>query len=228
MKVVALVQSRMLSTRLRGKALKAIAGKPLLQHVLERAMAIRGLHGVALATSTNDANTPLLDVARKVGVDYYRGDESDVLGRFMAIAKAIDADAVMRLTGDCPLLAPEVCERVLDEFLIGRASFVSNDTTRTGYPDGTDCEVFTVELLQVADRRARHHLDREHVTRWMRRHGRPEVVDTDGKHYANAKLSVDSEDDLAYVRRLFKTGEIVDHSLASTMRAVARVGVGHE
>ena len=239
MKTIAVVQSRYGSARLRGKAVKQIAGRPMLAHVLTRAKAIRGIGMVVLATSDKDQDTTLTWVADECDVPVIRGCEHDVLERFCLAAAAFDADVIMRITGDCPLLAPDVCERVLRAYVndavdlgfgVGPfVEFVSNDTTCSGFPDGMDCEVFSRRLLYAAQsavprlngRRSDENADtrdREHVTTWMRRTQPQRVIDADDD-WRHVKLSVDCDDDLERVRRIFGFVRDDDLSLAATMAA---------
>lgn len=203
-RVVAIVQARMGSARLPGKSLMTLAGRPMLAHVLERAASVEGVEEVVLATSVNERDTPLARLAGDLGFRCWRGSEHDVLGRYAAAAKGVGADLVMRITGDCPFTAPDVCQLVLQT--IKREpwwDYVSNDTLMSGYPDGTDCEVFRYESLLRANAMATDHKDREHVTPWLRRHSAKVTVHAVGCDYRNVKLSVDSPEDLDRARRVF-------------------------
>ena len=232
-RVVAIVQARMGSSRLPGKSLAPVAGKPMLAHVLGRAKQIDGVDAVVLATTTEDRDTPLTWVADDCGVRWYRGDEHDVLNRFAYAAAAEQADVVMRITGDCPLLAPDVCALVLRDYLDLQeppVDYVSNDTTRSGYPDGMDCEVFGRTALSSANLSAPMHAPwvhgpREHVTTWIRETGISRTVMNPDRRYPRPylyKLSVDSRGDLARIRELF--GYLPDGGISfdATMCAVAR------
>ena len=129
------------------------------------------------------------------------GLEHDVLGRFIAVADALSAKWVMRITGDCPFLAPEVCERVLQEASTGW-DYVSNDTTRSGYPDGLDCEVVIASALRQANRVTTLRTDREHVTPWVRRNCTTYTI-TSPRDCRRVKLSVDALEDLERARRIY-------------------------
>lgn len=171
--------------------MQPIAGQPMLWHVLTRAKLIADAQ-VVLATTVHERDTPLAELANDLGLPFYRGDEADVLGRFEAVADRFNPDVVMRITGDCPLLDPAIARRVLAAFADG-VDYVTNDTTQSGYPDGTDVEVFSRDALRrtqlavprimptidpsvprerangEALRRRDAQQDREHVTPWMRR-----------------------------------------------------------
>jgi len=146
-----------------------LQGKTLLHHVVERAWQIKGVDKVVL-------NVPQQDLSEfsKAGFDQFHGienQEADVLGSYLLVAREEKADIIMRLTGDCPLLDPFLCERVLAMFKCFGDPLVycANDTVRSGFPDGTDCEVFSLLALQLACEQAKDPFEREHVTPWLRR-----------------------------------------------------------
>jgi spore coat polysaccharide biosynthesis protein SpsF (cytidylyltransferase family) len=169
-RVAILIQARMTSTRLPGKVLAPLAGRPAILWVVERARAVGGVGHCLLATSTDPSDDPLADLCRAEGIPCARGALQDVLGRMCAAVPA-GVRAVVRLTGDCPLSDPALVELHLRRFAALHAGprYVTNAATRT-YPDGLDVEVMDVELLREADRRATDPGDREHVTPWIRRH----------------------------------------------------------
>lgn len=199
----------------------------MLAHVLRRARAIDGIDDVVLATSNETRDEPLTWVADDLGLQSFRGSEHDVLGRFATVAALTKADAIVRITGDCPLLAPDIAARVVSAYRAGAGAFVSNDTNVSGFPDGTDTEVVSSRILQEAATRVLMHAswihgDREHVTSWIRRHYQHHVV-TSPDDFGRYKLSVDTPEDLARVRTIFGYLENGDYTLAATLRAIARV-----
>ena len=115
--VTAIIQARMTSSRLPGKVLRRIQGKPVLAYQIERIKWCRRLSNVLVATSTNAADDPIEEMAKVHGLSVFRGSEHDVLDRFYQAAKAAHAGVIMRLTGDCPLIDPDVCDHVTDVFL---------------------------------------------------------------------------------------------------------------
>ena len=205
-RAVAIIQARLGSTRLPGKALADIAGRPMLAHVAERAVAIPGIAGVVLATTVSPADDPLVAFARRTGLGCVRGSEADVLSRFCLAARDTKAEAVVRITADCPLLDPSVSGRVLADYVARRpgVDYVSNVHPPT-YPDGLDTEVFSVEALETAGREARLPSEREHVTPYLWSH--PErfrlanVAHTED--LSAQRWTVDTEADLAFARAVF-------------------------
>lgn len=166
MKVVAVAQARMGSTRLPGKVLKDLGGRPALDWVVEAARKAPGVHEVVVATSVLDRDQPIVDWCHTKGVRVSRGDEIDVLSRFLGAAHETKADILVRLTGDCPLLDYNVIGEVIRLRGMKNAEYASNIDPPT-YPDGLDVEVFTRNALEIAHREAVRGTDRDTVTRWM-------------------------------------------------------------
>lgn len=224
-RIVVVVQGRMGSSRLPGKSLRELAGRPLLQHVLERAKAITTDAQVVLATSVLPADDPLEALASLCSVPVVRGSEWDVLDRMRLAAMRFDATHIVRVTGDCPFFAPEVGREVLQAFFDSPLSvhYLSNDTTRSGFPDGTDVEVFSWHALDLASQHAIAHGDREHVTTWMRDNMTvgmvPAPKDTNWAHW---KLSVDTLQDYLFAKEIASRLAPGDLSLRATIDAANR------
>jgi spore coat polysaccharide biosynthesis protein SpsF (cytidylyltransferase family) len=165
-KTIAIVAARMNSTRLPGKVLADLDGRPVLEWVYEAAESAMGIEETWVATTNESRDDKIVQWCESKFVSYWRGSETDVLRRFAECAKAAEADVVVRLTGDCPLLCPGVIgQTVMLQRLTG-ASYVSNVHPPT-YPDGLDSEVFTAEALYAADREARLPSDRDTVTSFI-------------------------------------------------------------
>jgi spore coat polysaccharide biosynthesis protein SpsF len=164
--VVGIIQARMTSTRLPGKVLADLEGQPMLAHMIGRLRRSSRIRRLIVATTTNSTDDPVDALCRSLGVEVFRGGEHDVLARFVGAARRADARNVARLTADCPMIDPALCDEVVTAFLSGTFDYVSNSVKRT-YPDGLDIEVFTLEALLRADANARHPYQREHVTPYM-------------------------------------------------------------
>src|SRR5258705_370395 len=171
MKTVAIVQARMGSTRLPGKVLKDIGGCTTLHWVTEAARKAPGVDQVIVATSTLTKDNPIADWCLSRDVDCVRGSESDVLSRFVAAADVTSADIIVRLTGDCPFLDPNVIGEVIQLRKMKGVDYATNTDPPT-YPDGLDVEVFTREALESSDKEAIRPSDRDTVTRFMVRNRR--------------------------------------------------------
>lgn len=205
MTIVAIVQARMGSTRLPGKVLADLGGRPMLARVLERLGRARSLDAIVVATSTEPGDDPVAELGRELGVPVFRGSEEDVLDRYAGAAGHFDADAVVRITADCPLIDPELVDRVVERFRESGADYASNTLERT-YPQGLDVEVFSREALERAAREARETWERAHVTPFIYRH--PELFSLTGiRHEADAsrhRWTVDTPEDLDFVRAMYE------------------------
>lgn len=165
MKSLVIIQARMGSSRLPGKVLKELAGVPVLCRVAERVAKSDVLKETVVATSTSGKDDPVADCCAEAGIQCFRGDEEDVLDRFMACAEKFDADVIARITSDCPLIEPDLLDFVADEFLerSEEIDYICNVIPPT-FPDGLDVEVFSMDALKRAWNDATDPLEREHVT----------------------------------------------------------------
>lgn len=167
MKVVAIIQARMGSTRLPGKILKEINGRPLLSYQLERLKASKYIDEIVIATTTEEQDDKIVAFCEQQDVSYYRGSERDVLARYFDTAVKFKADAIVRITSDCPIIDVQVVDKTIQYFLeSNHYDYVSNTVERT-YPRGLDTEVFTYAILEEAYKKAFLERDREHVTAYF-------------------------------------------------------------
>jgi len=205
-RVLAVIQARLHSTRLPGKALMQVAGRPMLSHVISRAEAVLGVDHVILATTGGAEDDALVDLAQRHGVSAVRGSVDDVLDRFHTALLEHPADAILRVTADCPLLDAEVSGRVLADYLDHRdaADYVCNVQPPT-YPDGLDTEVFSAAALERAWREAGQRSDREHVTPYMRdeRNGFRRRNVAHDEDLSAQRWTVDELPDLEFVRAVY-------------------------
>lgn len=205
MKTVAIIQGRMNSRRLPGKILSDVAGSPLISHVIRRAEASGVFHDVVLATTADRSDDPVEEFCVSRGIHFFRGDTDDVLRRYAETARSCGAELIARLTGDCPLLDPDVIRRVVESFDPARHDYVSNALRRT-YPDGLDTEVFTMSALAAAEKRAVLPSEREHVTPYLHKH--PELFRighvTQERDLSDLRWTVDEARDLDFVREVFR------------------------
>ena len=166
MKTVAIVQARMGSTRLPGKVLRQIGGKPAIWWVTTAAKHAWGVDEVMVATTTKSADLAIVDWCKSEGIRCFRGSETDVLSRYLGAAEEAKADVIIRLTGDCPFLDPRVIGEVVQLRKMKGVEYATNTDPPT-YPDGLDVEVFTILALEMAYSAATRPSDRDTVTRWM-------------------------------------------------------------
>ncbi len=203
--IVAIVQARMGSTRLPGKVLADVSGKSMLEHIVSRLRRSRLIRDVIVATSDITADDRIAEIGAKKNFTVFRGHETDVLDRYYQAAKSANAEIVARITGDCPLVDPEVVDRVIAAFLSEGCDYASNTLVCT-YPDGLDAEVFSFPCLEAAWRDARRIADREHVTPYIRtaRRFRLYNVESDlGRSTRHLRWTVDEPRDLEFIRAIY-------------------------
>lgn len=206
--LTAIIQARMTSTRLPGKVLADIGGRPLLQRMLDRVRRSARIEKLVVATTTNATDDPVEHLCDSLNVGIFRGSEHDVLARFHGAAEAAGASTVVRLTADCPMNDPMIIDQVIARYLRGDCDYASNAVART-YPDGLDVEVFSRAALDEAHRQAKHPYMREHVTPYIYgcQYGggnfRLAAVCFDAD-LAHLRWTVDTPADLARVRELFR------------------------
>lgn len=171
MTTIAIIQARMGSTRFPDKVMRPIEGTPMIELLLARLSKAKRLDRIILATSTDPRNQPLVDHVRKLGYFVFQGSEQDVLDRYYQAAKPWQPDAVVRITGDCPLIDPEIVDAAVTAFETKGVDYLSN-TAPPSYPDGLDTEVFTFAALERAGKEAVNPAEREHVTPYIRDSGK--------------------------------------------------------
>ena len=207
MKVVAIVQARMGSTRLPGKVMKPLLGEPMLARQLERLARCQKIDDIVVATTENETEQPIVDLVDSLkSVQVFRGSEHDVLARYLGAARAFGADVIVRVTSDCPLIDPGVIDRCIETFLARapQVGYVSNVVERT-FPRGLDTEVFSFTALQTAAEEATSQADREHVTPFIRRQLErfPSYDVVDRENHSDLRWTVDTPEDFEMVTRVY-------------------------
>ena len=204
MTTVAIVQARMGSTRLPGKVMKTICGTPMIGLLLHRLAQAESLDSLALATSSAPENEPLREYVSGLGFDVFVGSEDDVLDRYYQAAQALGAKRIVRITGDCPLVDPDLVDTVVAELLNSKVDYCNNVDPPT-YPNGLDVEAFTFAALEDAWRQASEPRHREHVTLYLRESKDVNVArvmcDSD---YSELRWTVDEPEDFAVVASVFE------------------------
>ena len=204
MKIVALVQARMGSTRLPGKVLKSIVNKPMIELLLTRLSQSSELDEIVVAASEETQNDELQSVVESLGYRCTRGSEKNVLNRFYESAKATGAGVIVRITGDCPLVDSRLVDECIQGYLKSEVDYFSNVDPAT-YPDGLDIEVMSFESIERANNETSSDFDREHVTPYIRNSDR---FSRSSMHYiedlSNQRWSVDEPEDLVVVTNVFE------------------------
>jgi spore coat polysaccharide biosynthesis protein SpsF len=204
MRVVAIIQARMGSTRLPGKVLKRLGGRTALERVVSRIRQCGLLDEVMVATSVKRADDAIVEECARLRVGVFRGSESDVLDRYLHAAEAAQADVVVRITSDCPLIDPGLSDATIQGFLDARPDYASNVLERT-YPRGLDTEVVAVKALESAFREAQDPFQREHVTPFLYQHPeRFRLLSVKGERdYSQHRWTLDTLEDLEFLQALY-------------------------
>lgn len=204
MRVAIIIQARMGSTRLPGKVLLDLGGCSVLRRVIERAKAVRGADMVVCAVPDDTDDDPVAREAERAGAVVTRGSQADVLDRYYRAALAVQADAVMRITSDCPLIDPEICDDLISLWRRSGADYGCINDPPT-WPHGLECEIFSFEWLDMAAREARRPSEREHVSPFIRNHPDARKVNLPGPgpETVRHRWTLDHSDDLAFLRTLW-------------------------
>ena len=219
-KIFAIIQARMSSTRLPGKVLKELSGRPILYHIIQRIKSVKDIDQVIIATSQKQSDDPIERFANAQSVSCFRGSENDVLERFFKATQVFGAgerDTMIRLTADNPFVDPGVCEKLLSYFRENSFNYVTTD----GYPLGVGAEIFSFCALKEAYINAQKPYEREHVTPYMYRPGQVFGKLKSTEDYSNIRLTIDTPEDyrvaqilydvLYQEEKLFKLPEIIEY-----------------
>jgi spore coat polysaccharide biosynthesis protein SpsF len=165
LKFVGVITARLSSRRFRGKVLLPLHGRPMLSYIIDRLRSVNRLDEIVIATSMDSSDDPIIAFAEVFGIACWRGDLNDVLGRVYGAAKKHGADAVVRISGDSPLVDPEIIKTAIELFLKNDSDLVTNVFPRS-FPKGQSVEILSRATLERIDVEATQHDDREHVTRY--------------------------------------------------------------
>jgi spore coat polysaccharide biosynthesis protein SpsF len=209
-KVVASIQVRTGSTRLPGKVLKKICNKPMLLLMLERLSKCELLDDIIIATTNNKNDDPIFELVKKHGYKVFRGDEFDCLDRHFQAVKNSNAKFICKITPDCPLIDPEIVDKVIRYFLENKNKFdfVSNTHPPT-YPDGLDVEMFSSSALEKTWKEAKSKEEREHTTTYMWKNPSifriGSVIMPDKKNlFTKERWTVDYPEDFEFVKAIYE------------------------
>lgn len=206
MKVVAIVQARMSSTRLPGKILKTVLHKPLLQYQMERLQRCKTLDQIVIATTTNECDDTIVAFCQQHNIAFYRGSEHDVLARYYEAATLYEADVVVRITSDCPVIDPSVVDKVVHTYVENPTYDYLSNTLLRSYPRGMDTSLMPYKTLAAIHAVATDPADREHVTKYA--YDRPQqfVVGNvaNDVDYSEHRWTVDTIEDFEVVKILLE------------------------
>ncbi len=223
--ILIICQARYGSTRLPGKVLRRILGKPLLWYVIKRLELVKTPSKIIIATAITDDNIPIRQFAKSLKIDFFAGSEDDVLDRYYQAAKIYKGDIIVRITSDCPLMDPAIIDNGLEIFLSGNYDYVSNVEPPT-YPDGFDVEIFSFEALERVFKEEKRIEVREHVTLCIRedirnKQGKFSTFNfTNKSDYNDYRLTVDTQEDFELISKIienfhkrwnnFKMNDVID------------------
>lgn len=204
--ILAIVQARVSSSRLPGKVLKPILGKPMLEHQLERIDRCKNIDELIVATSNGSDDDEIEDICRRMGVYCFRGALDNVLDRFYKCAEQFNPRHVVRLTGDCPLSDPGMIDELIDFYRRSKCDYVSNSNPPT-LPDGLDAEVFSFDALKTAWGNAKLTSEFEHVTPYIRNHPEKFTVSswTNREDLSHLRWTVDEPEDFDLVKQIYES-----------------------
>ncbi len=231
MRKVCIIQARMGSSRLPGKVMKPLAGKPALWHVHDRVSRCRLVDEIVIATTTQTADDRIWHYCSQQGWAATRGSENDVLERYHQAAVAHAADIVIRVTSDCPLIDPGTLTRLIDAFDPDGMDYMSTSYPQRTFPVGCDCEIMTFAALTHADREATADYDREHVTPYF--YTNPDTFRLAGlansSDQSDVRLTLDTREDYdllsAIFERLYRPGGMIAVADAVVMHNRTRPAV---
>jgi spore coat polysaccharide biosynthesis protein SpsF len=210
LKVVAVIQARTGSTRLPGKVLLPLSGRPMLERMIDRVRAATTLDGLVVATTRLAVDSSIRQLCARLGVDCVSGDAEDLIARHLLAAHGMGADVVVKIPSDCPLIDPRVIDAVVGYFRAKhpRYAFVTNLQPAT-WPDGNDVEVMRLDTLEQADREATRPFQREHTTPFIwdqpERFTVANVAWPDGRDLsATHRLTLDYREDYALISAVFE------------------------
>lgn len=168
-KVVVTIEARMTSSRLPGKVLMPFCGISSLEHIIRRMRKCCYADEIVVATTTNIEDNPVIELCEKINCNYYRGSEADVLLRVLEAAKSTQADIIVEITGDCPLIDWHHAEYLIEKLVDTTSDYASNIIKRS-FPDGFDTQVFWVNVLEEVNHNTKSIIDHEHVSLYIYKH----------------------------------------------------------
>jgi spore coat polysaccharide biosynthesis protein SpsF len=204
--IVATIEARMTSSRLPGKVMLPLAGKPTLERLIERLKRSKTVDHIVIATTTNDADDVLVELGNKLGVGVWRGSEEDVLTRVLGAAQSVKADLILEVTGDCPLIDWRHADYLAELFESGSYDYVANNMERS-FPRGMDLQLFPTALLAEVAELTQDPYDHEHVSLYIYNH--PEKYrllnwKAEGKmHRPDVRVTLDTQEDYELLERIF-------------------------
>ena len=218
-----IIQARMGSSRLPGKVLmKSENGRPLLYHVVNQLRYCAKVKNLVIATTKNQEDDEIEKFANNNTINIFRGSEKDVLDRYFRCAKKYSFSTIVRITSDCPLIDPQIVDKVIERFFSGNYDYATNTLIRT-FPIGTDVEVFSFSALERTWKNAQLPSEREHVTPHLRNKGNFKIINVENdKNISNLRLAVDRIEDFELIKEILKNISVIPIHLEDTLELFSR------
>ena len=201
------IEARMTSTRLPGKVLKPVLGKPMLQYLVDRLKRVSAIDKIVLATTTNASDDILVKFAEDNNINYFRGSENDVMERVIGAGDSVGAEIIVEITSDCPIIDPDIVGQMISIFKANNVDYVSNNNLRS-YPDGMDTQVFRLETLKRSAALTNKALDREHVTLHIRQNpehfSRIDIIAPPSQYWPDLRLTLDEQNDYELIKKIIE------------------------
>jgi spore coat polysaccharide biosynthesis protein SpsF len=197
----------MTSSRLPGKVLMEFCGKSDLEHIIERIRRSKYIDEVVVATTINSKDDPIVELCEKIGCKYYRGSEADVLLRVLKAAKSVNADYIVEITGDCPVIDWRHTDKLIDMFFSGEYDYASNTIERS-FPRGFDTQIFPVKILEEVNEITKNPVDHEHVSIYIYTH--PEKYRLlnwkayDKINHPELEITLDTKEDYEFIKKIYE------------------------
>ena len=207
MRTGVIIQTRMGSTRLPGKVMLDICGKTVIEHIIERLKQMRRIDEIIIATTTKLQDDIIVEQAMKNGIEYYRGSEDNVLARYYFTAKANSLDVILRITSDCPLIDPHICDNIIRYYCDSKYDIVTNasqDLKQRTYPRGLDCECFSFGALEEAFLKADKNYQKEHVTPYIYENSKSIFYYKNSKDFSIYRWTLDTIEDYQMITAIYK------------------------
>jgi len=206
--VIAIVQARMGSTRLPGKVLLDLAGKPMLVRDMEHIQRAKKIDEIVIATTVNPADDKIVSLCREYGWNFFRGSENDVLDRYYQAAREYNAKTIVRITSDCPLIEPTIVDRIIEKFSAQEPNidYISNTFPFRTFPWGLDTEVMSFSALERCWKEETNPAYREHVTPYIYHHPdkfRISEVNNE-QDLSSMRWTVDTPEDFEFVTHIYR------------------------
>lgn len=206
-KICATIEARMTSSRLPGKVLMDFCNKPDLQHIIERLKRSKYIDEVVVATTVNSQDDAIIELCEKINCKYYRGSEDDVLLRVLKAAKSVNADYIVEITGDCPVIDWRHADQLIEMFFSGDYDYASNTIERS-FPRGFDTQIFPVNVLEEVNTITKNPVDHEHVSIYIYTH--PEKYKLinwkadEAMDHPEIEITLDTKEDYMFIKEIYE------------------------